>query len=61
MLSLCEIKDKIKNLEDIKNRECDLVYVYDEYGDMYYCVKDIRIDSENDIVVDLCSCCGDFI
>lgn len=53
MLSVCEIKDKIKNLESMENRRCDLVYIYDEFNDKYYTIGDIRIDSENDIVIDI--------
>lgn len=53
MLSLCQIKEKIKNLNDIDKRSCDTVYLYHENLDMYFTIDDIRIDSENDIVIDI--------
>lgn len=56
MLSLCEIKDKIKNLEGIENRKCDTIYLKSETFDVYFTINDIRIDDENDIVLDIMEC-----
>ena len=46
----CEIQ---KFLEEIKNRDGDIIYIYNENEDKYYTIKDMRIDSENDIVFDI--------
>jgi len=53
MLSLCEVRYKIKNLEDIGVRECDVVYLKSDTFDCYFTIDNIRIDSENDIVIDI--------
>ena len=51
MLSVIEFTEKLNEIKD--GRLCDLIYIYNENEDMYYVIKDIRIDSEDDIVVDL--------
>lgn len=38
---------------DGEHRQYDTVYIYDDYNDMYYTVDNIRIDSENDVVIDI--------
>lgn len=51
MLSVIEFIEKLNEIKD--GRLSDLIYIYCENEDRYYTIKDIRIDSENDIVVDL--------
>lgn len=53
MLSLCQLENEINNLEGIENRKYDTVYVYDEMNDEYLTIDNVRIDSENDIVIDI--------
>ncbi len=52
-LSLIQVKEKVKKLENIDNRNCDTVYLYSEDYNLYFTIDDIRIDSENDIVCDI--------
>ena len=56
MLSLCQALDKIKNLEGVENRKCDTIYLKSESYDVYFTIDEIRIDSENDIVLDIIEC-----
>lgn len=54
MLSLGQLMSELKKVsDDGNNRKCDLVYIYDGNSDMYFTVHNVRIDSENDIVIDV--------
>lgn len=53
MLSLSLFIDKLKTLDNLEDRKYDTVYVYDEKSDEYFNIHNVRIDSENDIVIDI--------
>lgn len=50
---LCEVISELMRIGNKNNRHYDTVYIYDDYDDMYYTVDNIRIDSENDVVIDI--------
>ena len=54
MLSLGQLMSELKKVsDDGNNRKCDLVYIFDRDSDVYFTVHNVRIDSENDIVIDV--------
>lgn len=56
MLSLCELKLKIKNLECVDEKENHTIYLKSDEYDCYFTIDNVRIDSENDIVLDIVEC-----